>query len=115
MSTIYSTACFLTTFKNISGATAFFGFLPPHGVTLTNNEELSVFGATAEIICRGDRLANQRSMDSFLAAAGNSIQVTQTPALILTDTVTTAVKQVNAASGVLGLYNPCYDTSIGHT
>ena len=111
----FDSSCLLTTFKNSSAGPLFFGFLPPHGRTLAANEEVSEFGQPAEIVCQGDRLGKKRQLDSFLGCiADGSLQVTSLPSLILKDTLSPHnPKMVTLSSGVLGIHDPCYDTSIG--
>ena len=99
--------CLHTIVKNMSGVAMYFGFLPPHGVTL---------GAGAEFSVRGDlvtRLADakdaDRSFPSFQDALdATEIVIIQSPAVYLYDSVTDAVQQLNVKNRVVGVLEPCW-------
>ena len=81
------TNCCLSTLKNTSGGSRVFSFLPPHGRTLANAEEITVFGNILEAIQRGTAGTSPRVTDAFLAALDTQqLDIINTPSPILYDT-----------------------------
>lgn len=104
-------SCIFSTVKNTSGGTKKFGFLPPHGRELTANEEFTVFGSILEAVANanGDRVTSRRHMVAFEAAIERGdIEIMNTPAPILQDQTTSAVKMLRLNSGALGTIDPCW-------
>lgn len=107
------TDCLYTTVKNVSGVSKFYGFLPPHGRRLANNEEHSVAGDVMDAITRGERGTAQRHIDAFINAvkAGNlTIVKSQSP--IILDEVYDTSHVLQLASGSLGVDDPCFESEI---
>ncbi len=111
---VQDTSCLYSTIKNTSGGRMKFGFLPPHGRELANNEEFTIFGDVREAIISGDRLASRRSILAFEAAIERGdLQIMQTPSIILRDTVTHNPKMFKLTSGTLTQVDPCWFNSVG--
>jgi len=102
------TSALYTTVRNTSGATAKLGFIPPHGKKLANNADVTVFGDIWDRMTKGGRL-NERARASFEAALlAGDIEIVQSPALLLQDLSTVAVKQVSVTGGTLGVSDPSW-------
>ncbi len=107
------TDCLYTTVKNVSGATRFFGFLPPHGRELVDDEEHSVAGDIFDAIARGERGTAQRHIDALLKAIedGDMVIVKSASPIIL-DEVLDSSHVLQLASGELGIDEPCFESEI---
>ncbi len=108
------TSCLFSTVKNTCGVKRKFGFLPPHGRELDNNEEFTVFGSILEAVANanGDRATSRRHMISFEAALERGdIEILNTPAPILQDQTTGLVKMLRLNGGTLGTIDPCWTRS----
>ena len=106
--------CLKSVVKNTSGYTRTFGFLPPHGVTLTADEEYEVFGNILDALGSGrSRYAQRRAHAAFQDAIDRGdIALVSTPNPILNDTVnTTSSKMINLTSGSLAVAAPCWATT----
>ena len=105
--------CLYTVVQNISGYTRFFGYLPPHGRTLTVGQTFSVFGDLANAIsANNNRPLAEKLIQSFANDLDSGyISIISTPNPILEDTVTGATQQVALTSGSLVLANACWHTS----
>jgi hypothetical protein len=110
------TSCLYSTVKNVSGGTKIFGFLPPHGRTLANNEEFTVFGDIRQNLGGnqgGERSVQRRANAAFEAAVeSGDLEVLQTPSPILQDVNTDLPKMFRLASGVLSTVDPCWHNSL---
>jgi len=110
------TSCLYSTVKNTSGGIKNFGFLPPHGRTLANNEEFTIFGDVRQAL--GGNRGNERSVQrrdtaAFEAAvAAGNLTILETPSLVIKDTVTNNSKTLQSANGVLSVVDPCWLNSI---
>lgn len=106
------THCLFSTVRNVSGQRKIFGFLPPHGRELANNEEMTIFGNILDAIAganNGDRNASRRWITAFENAINRGdLIIVHTPNPILQDTATDAIKMVQLTSGTLGVANPCW-------
>jgi hypothetical protein len=108
----YDMTCLYSTLKNISGGTTKFPFVPPHGVELDADEEVTVFGDIREAVNRGDR-SGRINMDSLKAALQEQwIEIRNTPAPILTDLTSDANKMLTLDDGSLAVADPCWETSV---
>lgn len=109
----FDKSCLISTVQNKSGRTMKFGFLPPHGVELANNEEYTVFGNLLEAVGQGPDRATSRRQHQALAAAldRRDIIIISTPSPIMVDAHTGASKMLHLNSGVLSAVNPCWNTS----
>lgn len=104
------TTCLYSAVKNTSGSTMKFGFLPPHGQELLDDEEFTVFGEITEALTRFERVTDRRHHQAFVAAVERGdIIVIKTPAVILQDQTTLAVKQLVLDGGTLSVTDPCWD------
>jgi len=93
-----------TTVKNVSGATATFGFLGLHGKRLANNATFTVPG---DLVAK---LGNQRSQRQFKALEkaledGNLV-IVNSPAVYLTDIDDGSIDQVQVDDGVVETTSP---------
>ena len=113
MSHVYHTECLYSVVKNTSGRAANFPFLPPHGVRLASNATYSMAGDPVAAVARGDRQANARHVNDFLAAvARHDLTIVSTPAPVLKDLTTNLSKVVVVNNGTLASADPCWATSI---
>lgn len=110
------TSCLYSTVKNVSGRAMTFGFLPPHGRKLANNEEFTVFGDIRQALVagqRGGRAESRRDIMAFEAAiARGDIVIVQTPNPVLQDQNTGASKMLQLDSGTLSAADPCWFNSV---
>ena len=106
------TDCLYSTVKNVSGVTKIFGFLPPHGRELANNEEFTVFGDIRNALGGnqgGERSVQKRAHDAFDAAVANGdLVIINSPSVLLQDTVTDLTKMLVRANGTLSSVDPCW-------
>lgn len=107
------TLCLRTTLRNVSGATRIFGWIPPHGQSLTDGQSITIFGDIFDQLLKGGRLCkrSQASLEDDLT--NNRIEITKSPALFLYDSTDTNVKTVKVDSGTLGIADPCYGSYTG--
>jgi len=106
------TTSLYSTFKNTSGGTKKFGFLPPHGRELAADEEFTVFGNLVEAMTRFERATDRRHHQAFIAAIENGdITVIQTPSPTLLDITTGDTKQIELDNGSLTVVDPSWDPS----
>jgi len=113
MSVFIDKSCLYSTIKNTSGSSMRFGFLPPHGRQLDANEEFSVFGNVLESLVRHHRTTSRRQHESFAAAVERGdLEIQNTPAPIMTDTTTGAVKMLQVNNGTVEDVDPCWTSSI---
>jgi len=102
------TSALYTTVRNTSGGVAKLGFIPPHGKSLANNADVTVFGDIWDRMTKGGRL-NERARASFEAALlSGDIEVIKSPALLVQDSSTLEVKQVSLTGGTLGVSDPSW-------
>jgi hypothetical protein len=115
MSTEYKASALYSTVKNTSGTSKIFGFLPPHGRRLADNEEFTVYGDIRQAIAnsqRGGRAESRRDIMAFEAAMQRGdIEVVHTPAPILQDEDTGDVAMLELEGGVLHTTAPCWGVS----
>ena len=105
-----NTACLYTSLRNASGKERFFGFIGPRGKTLAPNEVVTVRGnlvSTLGAMTSARRFqALERSLDQH-----QSLEIVYTPAVHLYDPVTERTRVLALQGGVLGLVDPCWDSS----
>ena len=107
------TDCLYSTVKNTSGATRYFGFLPPHGRELANNEEHSVVGDIFDAITRGERGTAQRHIDAAVKAIEDGDMVLiKTSAAILVDEDSDTSHVIQLVGGNLEVDEPCFSSEI---
>lgn len=98
--------------RNTSGKTRRFGFLPPHGVQLDDQQEYTVFGNVLEAVFRAERATDRRNAQALAAALDRGdIEIMHTPAPILKDTVTGLNKMIKLSSGSLSAVAPSWENS----
>jgi len=107
------TSCLYTTFKNTSGKTKYFGFLPPHGRKLLPNQEITIFGGIEQMLQHDiERVTSRPYFQAFEEALQNGlIQVLKTPAPILLDATTGLNKMLTLDGGTLGVADPCWESA----
>lgn len=72
--------------KNTSGGARTFSFLPPHGRTLANNQEIYIMGDLASAMRRGDESTDVVNRRALLAAVrSGALGITKTPAVVVKD------------------------------
>lgn len=95
-----------TIIKNVSGKTLTFSFIGPRGVTLASDEEYAIPG---DVHASPWLRYRPRDYNDFLRALETGkLQILSTPANILRDTQTGAVKAVKVTNGTLGTKNPSW-------
>jgi hypothetical protein len=105
--------CFVSTVKNISGGTKRFSFLPPHGMQLDNNEEVSIVGNIIEAVGRGDRGDGKRARQALLNAVdAGHLEIIATPSPVLENASGDPMVLVISGSS-LTLENPCWESLSG--
>ena len=111
---IYDVSCLYSTVKNISGVRKKFGFLPPHGRELDNNEEFTVFGDVRQAIIGGvERVTARRQILAFEAAIeAGWLEIMQTPSPIFEDQTTGNPRMLELDGGTLADIDPCWKNSI---
>tara|TARA_Y100000004_G_C8923158_1_gene416367 strand:+ start:253 stop:627 length:375 start_codon:yes stop_codon:yes gene_type:complete len=113
---VMDTSCLYSTVKNISGGAKIFGFLPPHGRELANDEEFTVFGDVRQNIGgnRGSERSVQRRDDAAFEAAieAGDLEILSTPSPILEDATLEIPKMLKLDSGTLSTVDPCWHNSI---
>ena len=112
MTIVYDHSCLMSTLKNVSGGPLKFGFIPPHGKELADQEEINVFGNILEGVNRGDRFGNRFANGLLDALDANLIEIIQTPTPILFDATLDNTKIIVLDNGSLDLADPCWETSL---
>jgi hypothetical protein len=102
-----TSTCLLTTVKNISGASKFFGFLPYNGQTLAANGTLTVLGDLMDAACRGGKPARYAQLIRD-AIDADQLEIVSTPAVILYDATLANSKMLSLINGVLYRADPCW-------
>ena len=106
------TSCLYTTVKNISGGTMKFAFLPPHGVELEDDEQLTIFGHITEAVNRGDRFG-ARWMDALKASvAAGYLDIDETPAVVMWDSTNEDNVIIAYDDDTVSYPAPCWDTEL---
>jgi len=94
-----------TTIQNTSGASMYYGFLPPHGKTLAADEEYSIAGdLTTRIAMHKASARIFPSYESNLDAV--KFVILKTPAVHLFDSTTQVVKLLMLDNKTLGTVHP---------
>jgi len=108
-----TTDCLNTVIKNTSGGTRVFGFIPPHGVKLGNNETYSVPGDIIAAMSAGDSILARRRIAAFRKALENGdITIVSTPAVAFTTSYNdlgSVVLSVNNSTGAVGIARSCWN------
>jgi hypothetical protein len=107
------TLCLYSHLKNTSGAERHFGWLPPHGKTLTANQTITVFGDIFDQLMTGGRL-NERKRDGLLNDLSNNyIEIIKSPVVFFYDATDTRVSTIEIDNGAVGVVDPCYGSYVG--
>lgn len=102
------TTALYTTVRNTSGGEATFGFIPPHGKKLADDEDVTVFGDLWDRLHTGGRL-NERLKDSLEAALlAGDVEIIKSPNVFLYDDTDDVVKQLSLDNGTLGTADPSW-------
>lgn len=107
------TRCMYSIVKNTSGGRRKFGFLPPHGRELANNEEYVVFGDIKEAVIRHERTEGRRNIIALEKALQTGmLEIISTPAIIVEDDSNPGAnsQMVILRNGALGVTDPCWQT-----
>lgn len=113
MPVIVDTTCMFSTVRNISGITMNFPFLPPHGKSLTNNQEYTIFGNVLESLSRSNDRFGLRDQNGFLDALRKDwLEIRNTPAPIMFDETLDSVHFIGLDNGSLTINTPCWEVSI---
>lgn len=95
---------YVTVVRNISGATRFFGYLPPFGVTLADRDDVEVKGDLLALLSAPNK---KTELDAYLAdIAADRIVVVQSPTPSYYDATTTRVRELTIANGVVTVSDP---------
>jgi hypothetical protein len=104
--------CVFSTVKNISGDTKKFGFLPPHGRELIDDEELTVFGSIYTAISRGEYVTDRRHQDALgVAIAELELEIKESPCLIVHDEGDDASYAIDSVDGAVVTRPPTWGSS----
>jgi hypothetical protein len=108
-----SSTCIETKVRNMSGKTAFFGFLYPHGKRLTAGEEYTFFGSIESHL---SKVTSKRKRDAFKASldSGNLV-VVSSPVPFIYDATLDVTKSIGIDNGAVTIIDPCglaYSSSI---
>ena len=102
-------SCLYTTLRNISGGTLRFGFIPPHGKELADNEEVLVLGDFYDRLAMADH--RERSRASFEAALENNlITVIRTPEPVFYDMLLDVTRMAKLSNNTVVLDDPCWES-----
>lgn len=90
-----------------------FGFLPPHGKLLADDEEYTVFGNILEAVNRGNRIAARRNQKALESALDSGLlKIVETPAAIIIDADSSESRMVKIDAGTLSSVSPCWENAI---
>lgn len=108
-----NTTCLETKVRNMTGVTATFGFLPPHGKTLTAGQEYTFFGSLPALL---QAITSKRKRTAFQNALQNGdIVVVSSPTPFLYDATLDVTKTIKVDNGSVSAADPCgvaYSSSI---
>jgi hypothetical protein len=100
-------SCLGSTVKNTSGRRMTFGFLPPHGRTLDDAEEMSTFGDIRTIVSQ-----TKRYEEAFQDAIDRGdLALIRTPNAILYDDETGESVMLESNDGAITGVDPCWTVS----
>jgi len=102
-----TTTCLLTTLKNTSGGTLYFGFLPGNGRSLAANGTVTVIGDVFDAITRGAKPAS--FCDELKDAIDDEqLEIVSTPSPILYDSQFSRSKMLTLNNNILYTKDPCW-------
>ena len=96
--------CINTKVRNMSGHSAVFGFLPPHGKKLEAGEEYTFFGSVENLL---SRITSGRKRAGFTAAVqSGDLVVVSGPTPILYDATLDVSKTIQLDNGTFSTADP---------
>ena len=105
--------CLETKVRNMSGKTAVFGFLPPHGKRLEAGDEYTFFGSMTGLL---QAITSKRKREAFIAAVkSGDIVVVSTPSPLFYDETLDVTKTIKVNNNSISTADPCgvnYSSSI---
>ena len=102
-------SCLYTTLKNISGGILQFGFIPPHGRQLADEEEVLVLGDIYDRIAMSR--SRERSRVAFEAALeDNLITIIRTPEPVFHDLLLDVTRMAKLSNNTVVLDDPCWES-----
>jgi hypothetical protein len=102
------TDCLYSVVKNTSGSTMKFGFLPPHGWELEDQEERTILGNLVDAVTRGDRGAD-RNLKALESALSNELlAIKSLPNPLLYDETDDETQMLTVDNGALVVADPCF-------
>lgn len=106
-----TSGCLFSIVKNTSGDTKHFGFLPPHGRTLDDNEELHVFGDITTAIYRNGGHKSRRTQDALATAVNDGdLTIKSSACVIVYDTTDLASYRLGTVAGDFHAFTPDWDS-----
>ena len=103
------TTMLFTTVKNPAGATKTFGYLGAHGKTLPGLAHFSQIGSLVDAIAHDTIFKSYRKTDALQRdLIAGVIEIISTPAVILKDSVSGAIKALSLSGGALGVVDPSW-------
>lgn len=106
------TDCLYSVVKNTSGGTKKFGFLPPHGRELADQEELTILGNLYDAVTRGDRGAERNLNALKNALAAEDLAIKSLPNPLLYDEGDDETQMLTVDSGSLVVADPCFSVDV---
>lgn len=79
----YNPVNHVSVLSNTSGGTKTFSFIPPHGVRLANNEEVTIFGDISDAIASRSKTNKSRIKGFIAALTAGDITILSTPLEII--------------------------------
>ena len=96
--------CLYTTLVNISGSERVFGFIPPHGKRLADEEQVTVFGDFVTRIA-----GHTRKRAAFEAAlVAGTIAIRSSPAMFVFDETLSETLQLSVVNDEVSFADPCF-------
>lgn len=108
-----NTSCLETKVRNMTGKTATFGFLPPHGKTLTAGQEYTFFGDLTSLLQSSTSGRKRTAFENSLK--NGDIVVVSGPTPFLYDATLDVTKTVSVVNDSVVTADPCgvaYSSSI---
>lgn len=103
------TTMLFTTVRNPSGQARTYGYLGAHGRTLPGLGHFSQIGDLIDAIAPNNISKTYRKTNAIQRdLLANRLVLITTPALILKDSATSAIKAVKLTGGVLGIVDPSW-------
>lgn len=100
------TNCFKTKVRNMTGKSAVFGFLPPHGKRLAAGEEYTFFGSPSSLAAAITRKRHRQAFEDALQ--NGDLVVVYTPAAHVYDADLDVTKTLGVTNGSVVANEPCW-------